>query len=56
MPVFAKGSTTNMPAHNEETMPCIAAMADILSDPDVCSVWLLSPAGCTTLIIEFDPG
>jgi hypothetical protein len=52
MPVFAEGSTTNMPAHSEETMPFIAAMADILSDPGVCWVSLLSSAGCTTLIVD----
>jgi hypothetical protein len=56
MPVFAEGSTTKMPAHSEETTPFLAAMADILSDPDVCWVSLLSSAGCTTLTVEFDPG
>src|SRR5207302_5632492 len=52
MPVFADGSTTNIPAHREEAMPCEAAMADILNDPDVCWVSLLSSAGCTTLIVD----
>jgi hypothetical protein len=33
-------------------MPWIAAMADILSDPDVCWVSLLSSAECTTLIVD----
>jgi hypothetical protein len=56
MPVFAEGSTTNMPAHSDETMPCIAVMADSLNDPGVCRVWLLSSAGCTTLMVAFDPG
>ena len=37
-------------------MPRIAAMADILSDPGVCCVSLLISAGCTTLIVEFNPG
>src|ERR1700679_3586828 len=54
MPVFDEGSTTNTPAHNEEMMPCIAAIADNLSDPGVCWVSLLSSAGRTTLIVEFD--
>jgi hypothetical protein len=56
MPVLAEGSTTNMPAHREEAMPCVAAMADILSDPDVCWVSLLSSPGCTTLIVDCASG
>jgi hypothetical protein len=56
MPVFPEGSTRNTPAHREETMPCIAAMADILSDPDVWWVSALSSGGCTMLIVDFDPG
>src|SRR5260370_29521813 len=52
MPVFAEGSTTKIPAHSEETMPWVAAIADILSDPDVCWVSLLSSAGCTTLMVD----
>jgi hypothetical protein len=52
MPVFAEGSTTKMPAHSEEAMPCVAEMADILSDPGVCWVALLSSAGRTTLMID----
>jgi hypothetical protein len=56
MPVFAEGSTTNIPAHNEEAMPCVAATADILSDPEVCWVSLLSSAGCTTLMVDCASG
>src|SRR6266702_128121 len=52
MPVFAEGSTTKMPAHSEEAMPCMAEMADILSDPGVCWVALLSSAGRTTLMVD----
>jgi hypothetical protein len=54
MPVFPEGSTTNMPAQSEEAMPCMAVMADILSDPDVCCVSVLNSAGCTMRIAEFD--
>ncbi|AXC12217.1 hypothetical protein ACPOL_2913 [Acidisarcina polymorpha] len=43
-----------MPAHSEDTMPFIAAMADIRSDPEVCWVSLLSSAGRTTLIAEIN--
>src|ERR1700722_2363261 len=52
MPVFPNGSTTNTPAQIEETMPCVAAMADILNDPGVCSVSALNSAGCTTRIVD----
>src|SRR5438034_837848 len=52
MPVFAEGSTTKMPAHSEEAMPCMAEMADILSDAGVCWVALLSSAGRTTLMVD----
>src|ERR1700730_10423746 len=45
-----------MPAHREEAMPCVAAIADILSDPDVCWVSLLSSAGCTTLMVDCASG
>jgi hypothetical protein len=41
-----------MPAQSDDSMPFIAAIADIRNDPEVCCVSLLSPAGCTTLIIE----
>src|SRR5258705_5947552 len=54
--VLPEGSTTKMPAHSAEVMPCTAAMADILSDPDVCWVSLLSSAGCTTLIVDCASG
>jgi hypothetical protein len=45
MPVFAEGSTTNMPAHIEETIPCVAVIAAILNDPGVCGVLASSSAG-----------
>ena len=45
-----------MPAHSEEAMPCVAAMADILSDPGVCLGSLLNSAGCTTVMVDCASG
>src|ERR1700739_4272691 len=52
MPVLAEGSTKNVPAHIEDTTPCMAEIAAILNDPGVCRVWGFSPVGCTTLTKE----
>jgi hypothetical protein len=52
MPVLAEGSTTKIPAHSKEAMPWCAAMADILRDPGVCWVALLSSPGRTTLMVD----
>ena len=43
-----------MPAYRGEAILCVAEMADIRREPDVCEVSELNSFGCTTLMVVLD--